>query len=370
MFGCNTYEQHPKADVILKAVQDYTKFPRRLTNLKILSAAPSVSTPRFGGRTIFLWVKGKTRVWIDKSNVWISTSSFPSTFLSGSLFQAEIFNVPELSSPSGKVHSIIAFEDILMFDAKPQNIIPFNQRQVLLNLCISDLKACSDYSRDPGIYSVKPWFQTKSLLNSFAEYHWVRIPEWLYIITKDGTTFFTKFINDIPDSHSLIKDVKDSATKAGTEGSVSRDNSYLKPSVPLTNNDSSHIEHQPEVIPSHIKENNQRQSANNERRRGTENSEYILRRIYRIEDDDPDQYELRPDISDLDMNVTDNVEALRNECRACVRTLWASKWLRTIKDGTLVVCRRINGFENLEPYTIYTGGLQSSIPLKENNIFE
>lgn len=290
MFGAIVHERHPKADIILKAVQSNCKYPRKLINVKILQSAPSVSTPRFGGRTVYLWVKGKTRVWVDKSTAWITTSSFPTSFMLGTLLQAEIFptssNVSANSgkgttdSAAGLEESIVAFEDVLIMNGESTNTIPFNQRQSYLNQMVADMKLTSDISRDPGVYCVKPWFYTRNLIKEIKGYNWVKQPEWLYILTKDGTTFFTKFYDDIV--------IKEETTDS-------------------------------------------KQSAV-----GTE----IVRLVYRIIDDEPDQYELR----------IPNKDGEDEESRACVRTLWTSKWLAGLKDGTSVKCRRIPGFDNLEPY--------------------
>lgn len=268
MFGNVSHEQHPKSDVILKAVQSTCKYPRKLLNIKILQAAPSVCTPRFGGRTVYLWVKGKTRVWVDKTTAWITTSSFPTSFGTGTLLQAEIFNIGSVGGGW-----VIAFEDVLILNGETD--MPFNHRQTHLNQMVADMKLTSDVSRDAGIYCVKPWFHTRNVIKDLKSYKWIKQPEWLYILTKDGTTFFTKFSDD---------------------------------SSLMTSSESSDV-----------------------------------RLIYRIQDDEPDQYELRS------QNIEDKDD---DEIRACVRTLWTSRWLAGLKDGTAVKCRRIPGFENLEPYAL------------------
>jgi hypothetical protein len=286
MFGNVSHDQHPKADVILKAVQSSCKYPRKLLNIKVLQAAPSVCTPRFGGRTVYLWVKGKTRVWVDKSTAWITTSSFPSTFVNGTLLQAEMFNLNLETSESGRW--IIAFEDILIMNGEPITIsdIPFNHRQTHLNQMIADMKLTSDVSRDAGIYCVKPWFYTRNLVKELKSYNWIKTPEWLYILTKDGTSFFTKFYDDA----------------VSTTQSKSKEN------------------------PEHTSENGG-----------------PIRVLYRIHEDEPDQYELR---------IPNTEPTEDDEMRACVRTLWTSRWLSGLADGTVVKCRRVPGFENLEPYSV------------------
>ena len=282
MFGNVSHEQHPKADVILKAVQSTCKYPRKLLNIKILQAAPSVCTPRFGGRTVYLWVKGKTHVWVDKTTAWITTSSFPTSFGMGTLLQAEMFNIGE----SGWV---IAFEDVLILngDTSTLTTMAFNHRQTHLNQMVSDMKLTSDVSRDAGKYCVKPWFHTRNIMKDLKNYNWIKLPEWLYILTKDGTTFFTKFFDD-------------SSLMTSSDTNLEMDT------------------HKTDII----------------------------RTVYRIVDDEPDQYELRiPRDSEKEGGDDD-------EMRACVRTLWTSRWLAEIKDGTPVKCRRVPGFENLEPYSL------------------
>ena len=277
MFGNVSHEQHPKADIILKAVQSTCKYPRKLLNIKILQTAPSVCTPRFGGRTVYLWVKGKTRVWVDKTTAWITTSSFPTSFGSGTLLQAEMFNLG-----SGTSGWVIAFEDILIMNGATD--VPFNQRQTHLNQMVSDMKLTSDVSRDAGIYCVKPWFHTRNVIKDLKSYNWIKQPEWFYILTKDGTTFFTKFSDD----SSLL-----TSSKSDIGGAD-------------------------------------------------------VRLIYRIQDDEPDQYELR--LQSVVEKDKDKEPVDEDEARACVRTLWTSRWLAGLKDGTAVKCRRVPGFENLEPY--------------------
>lgn len=295
MFGNVSHEQHPKADVILKAVQSTCKFPRKLLNIKILQTAPSVCTPRFGGRTVYLWVKGKTRVWVDKTTAWITTSSFPTSFGTGTLLQAEMFNVGGSESSW-----VIAFEDVLILNGEMSTLtdMPFNHRQTHLNQMVADMKLTSDVSRDAGIYCVKPWFHTRNIVKDLKSYNWVKTPEWFYILTKDGTTFFTKFYDD---SSLMTSSDKDESLASETSTNTKRN---LK-SV-------------------------------------SDMGEYI-RVVYRIQDDEPDQYELR---------VPNKEGGEEDEMRACVRTLWTSRWLAGLKDGTAVKCRRVPGFENLEPYSL------------------
>jgi hypothetical protein len=254
MLGNVKHSSHPKGDAILKGIQNAVMFPKKVQNLNILRKRQCLVAPRFGGRTIYLWVKGKTRVWVDRKNVYTMNTHVPKYTSEGTLASAELYK-----NDCG--NWVLAFEDMIMYKgdlgfAKK----PFPERQATLCTFVRDLLQSANAKIDPGVFCVKPWYTPKVYGEKYRSIEWTKTPEWV-LIWANGFWFCK---------------IQDTTSQ----------NVYT---------------------------------------------------IQRASDTNPDQYDL------LDTNGI-------IVHKACVRTLRASVWLRSLKDGTRVKCRNIQGIENPEPY--------------------
>lgn len=290
-FGNLQAKSHSKGQEILDGVSKRVKHPQKLRNVSLLSRGYAIATPRFGGRSVFLWVKNKTRVWIDKTNIWVSFSTFPRTFANGTLLQAEMFREGD--------DWIVSFEDVLMCDGEDVRR-PFLQRLAMLNVMVTDMRETADPSRDPGVYAVKPWFPVSNLHEELRADFYRKQPQYLllrflpksprYMGADSGITQETFFLG--------LRGEIVSGTVAGTGAGTDVCTGTITP--------------------------------------GVANS--FVRKIYKIREGEPDQY-----------NLIDPVSG-KSSGRACVRTLQMSLWLASLEDGTPVVCRSVPGHDNLEPY--------------------
>jgi hypothetical protein len=153
MFGNQTLQSYPekKRSILIHTVQETIRhiLPRRLQHGDALKNISSVVVPRYGGKMIFLWLKGKTRVWIDRETAWISTSLFPSEICGGTLLQAEIFQ--------HETSWYIGWEDILVKDNF--SLIPttgYLERLKILQLIVRTIGFQTHSEMDPGIMIMKP----------------------------------------------------------------------------------------------------------------------------------------------------------------------------------------------------------------------
>lgn len=290
-FGNLQAKIHSKGQEILDGVSKRVKHSQKLRNVSLLSKGFAVATPRFGGRTVFLWVKNKTRVWIERTNVWVSFSTFPRTFANGILLQAEMYRDGDTW--------IVAFEDVIMMDGDDVRK-PFLHRLPLLITLVDEMRRFADPSRDPGVYAVKPWFPVSKLHDELRGDIYRKQPQYL-----------------------LVKFLPKSPRYLGADSGITQESFFL--ALAADNTSTSVTDHTsstdtPEIIHSIS---------------GTVN---MIRRIYKIREGDPDQY-----------NLIDPATG-ESSGRACVRTLQCSLWLASLKDGAYVMCRNVSGHDNLEPY--------------------
>jgi hypothetical protein len=283
MFGQVSFASHPDKDKILNAISKRVKHSQKLRSPSLLTKGKTICTPRFGGRTVFLWVKNKTRVWADRNNVWKTLAKFPTEFISGTLLQAEMYRDIPTGDDKGKW--IIAFEDVIIHNGIDlTETAPFTQRlRVLTNLIIS-LRRYSETSLDPGIFTVKPWYKCSEVTKYINSDKFRKRPEYLLIRFLQKDIFSKK-----PDT------------------SLSRAPFFMK--IQYDNTSSAH-------------------TSDNIRLLITKDTKTI----------DPDQYIL-----------TDSKGESKG--KACVKTLHNSLWLRSLSDGTEVLCRWNKIHKRYEPYS-------------------
>lgn len=288
-FGNVYMKTHNKSQQVVDALQKRIKNPQKLRNTKLLSNGFTIAAPRFGGRTVYLWVKNKTRVWIDKNVCYMTNSTFPKSFTDGTLIQGELYKHNDIW--------IVAFEDLIMYEG---HFIekPFITRLQMLITATEDLIRFADPSRDPGVYNVKPWFPTVSLLDSLSPEKFHKQPSFL-----------------------IIKFLPKNAKASGSDYGITQETFTLKIS-----NEPGNVDMGTDVEKS-------------DKLHSVKNNNKYLRHIYKIEDGEPDQYELK-----------DPKDASKTG-RACVRTLQNSLWLSSLENGSKVWCRKVSGHTNLEPYS-------------------
>lgn len=175
MFGQVSLERHSKQDAILDAVSKRARHPQKLRSPALLSKGVGIATPRFGGRTIYLWVKNKTRVWVDKTSVWITLATFPRSFIPGTLLQAEMYH-----TDSGSW--VIAFEDVLIENGEVvSDTKPFLTRLNSLITLVGQLQRYADPAHDPGTFAVKPWFPVANAADELRAERFYKQPAYLLI---------------------------------------------------------------------------------------------------------------------------------------------------------------------------------------------
>lgn len=181
MLGAQKHAHHPKKTVLLKAMSDVIKFPKKIQHLNGLRKKECMLAPRFGGRTIHLWVKDKTRVWVDRQNVFVVQSKIPDFAKEGLLVSAELFK-------NDTDDWVMAFEDVVQYDGD----MDFNARQTYLRKFVQAMQTMSDRACDPGVFSVKPWYPAKSFVKHIRETEWLKRPEWVLIWSNDNIYWFGK----------------------------------------------------------------------------------------------------------------------------------------------------------------------------------
>jgi hypothetical protein len=175
MFGQLTLHTHPKQDDILNAISKRARHPQKLRSPALLSKGSPIMTPRFGGRTVYLWIKSSVRVWVDKTNVWETRANFPKSFMNGTLLQAEMYR-------STADTWVIAFEDVLIQDGNIlSDTTPFIKRLTHLISLVSQLRKCADPAYDPGIYAVKQWYPVSDANEVLRAENYHIQPEYLLI---------------------------------------------------------------------------------------------------------------------------------------------------------------------------------------------
>jgi hypothetical protein len=268
-FGTQTLEPYDskKCKILTSTIYEIIRMihTRNLMNPNILKQYQYIVVPRYGGRVVFLWLKGKNRVWIDNITGWISTSIFPADICDGTLLMAEMF-----------LHNgiwYIAWEDLLVKQNKsliPET--PYLQRLRELQT-IADLIGFHTHPHmDPGIMIMKPIvnpYNIKSLFNA------------------------EKFI--------------------------------IQPKFLLLHNIVDFVQHPFLYKVYHTKQNDDMTGINI----------YEIRK--KSDTKDPDQFDL------LDTTTKEYIGD------ACIRSMNLSLWLRDIKDGTHVLCRRFQ--DKWEPFS-------------------
>lgn len=287
-FGQVCLVPHPRKDALIEAVSRRAGHPQKLRSSALFSKGISVVAPRFGGRTVYLWVKNKTRVWVDKTAVWKTVAPFPREFLKGTLLQAEMYR----DEPDGDSRGrwIIAFEDILICDGDViADSKPFLYRLRTLIHCVTQLQRYADPARDPGVFAMKPWSFGKDILDMIRAERFRKQPSYL----------IARFLPKHPDS-SL------------PDNGLSKETFFLKIS---------------------------RDEIPGESNTSTQTPLGKVFCIHRSEGvTDPDQYDLRNPF-------TNEVQG-----KACVRTLHNSLWLRSLHNGARVWCRWLKEHSRYEPY--------------------
>jgi hypothetical protein len=176
MFGGRKHKEHPKKDTILKSIRDRVTFPKKIQNLDILRKKQCLIAPRFAGRSVYLWVKGKTRVWIDRKNVYLVNTNLPVYSKDGILANAELYKNDEDKW-------VIAFEDLMIYkgDVLDTPDVSFTKRQMVLREFVGDLQRGSDPVNDPGVFCVKPWYTPKIFQDKIRKNEWKKKPEWAIV---------------------------------------------------------------------------------------------------------------------------------------------------------------------------------------------
>ena len=289
MFGQVSLKCHSKQDAILGAVSKRARHPQKLRSPGLLTKGVAIATPRFGGRTVYLWVKNKTRVWVDKTSVWITHAIFPRAFVSGTLLQAEMYHMEPSGSDSGRW--VIAFEDVIIEKGDVvADTKPFLAMLTSLISLVTQLQRCADPAHDPGTFAVKPWFPVKHIADEFRAERFYKQPSYLLLrfLPKDpNSTRPDSGLNKDPFfmriRHDVTNAIKEPGAHTHTEGKVFA------------------IRKNPDTT-------------------------------------DPDQYDLFEPASG------------KHEGRACVRTMHNSLWIRGLLDNTNVWCRWLKEHSKYEPY--------------------
>jgi hypothetical protein len=176
MFGGRKHKEHPKKDKILTSIRDTVTFPKKVQNLDLLRKKQCLIAPRFAGRSVYLWVKGKTRVWIDRKNVYLVNTNLPTYSSEGFLLSAELFK-------NDCNQWVVAFEDIQVYKGNTlDNVeVSFVKRQEYLREYVGDLIKGSDPTNDPGVFCVKPWYTPNVFKEKIVTNEWAKKPEWAII---------------------------------------------------------------------------------------------------------------------------------------------------------------------------------------------
>jgi hypothetical protein len=298
MFGNQSLEPYPetKRTLLINTIQETIRhiLPRRLQNGDVLKSIRSVVVPRYGGRMVFLWLKGKTRVWIDRENVWISKSLFPSELCGGTLLQAELFQ--------HNTSWFIGWEDVLV-----KNNLPMLPHTGYLDRLreLQDIAKLIGFQTHPGmdtgIMIMKPIVNPSHLSSLFETDVFIIQPKFLlfYDTQSKPRTFLH------PYSYKVISPTIEISSNI-TKTSKTSKTSELS-----------------ELSDSHKKVIND-----------TKQSIYEIRR--NIETKEPDQFHL------FDPETHSFIGD------ACIRSMVLSLWLRSIPDRTLVICRKFQ--ERWEPF--------------------
>lgn len=190
MFGSRKHKEHPKKDKILKSIRETVSFPKKVQNLDLLRKKKCLIAPRFGGRSVYLWVKGKTRVWIDRKNVYLANTNLPVYSNEGFLLSAELFK-------NDFNQWVVAFEDIQVHKGTTiDNInISFSQRQEYLREFVEDILKGSDPMNDPGVFCAKPWYTPNVFKEEIIKKEWTKTPEWaiIWAESKDQQKYTSGF---------------------------------------------------------------------------------------------------------------------------------------------------------------------------------
>lgn len=176
MFGSRKHKEHPNKDKILKSIRETGTFPKKVQNLDLLRKKQCLIAPRFGGRSVYLWVKGKTRVWIDRKNVYLVNTNLPVYSTEGFLLNAELYK-------NDCNQWVIAFEDIQMHKGimLENTNTSFVKRQEYVREFVGDLIKGSDPVNDPGVFCVKPWYKPGLFKDKIKTSEWTKKPEWAII---------------------------------------------------------------------------------------------------------------------------------------------------------------------------------------------
>jgi hypothetical protein len=179
MLGTVKHTTHPKTRQLLEAVSNTVPFPKKIQSLDILRKRRCLIAPRFGGRSIYLWVKGKTRVWVDRKQVYLVNTSLPDYTRDGTLMCAELFK-------NDNNKWVMAFEDIIIY--KGDTSIgkgSFEKRQEILREIVSDLLKGADTKSDPGVFCVKPWYTPNEYPEKIKNTEWSKNPDWAIVWAED-----------------------------------------------------------------------------------------------------------------------------------------------------------------------------------------
>lgn len=182
MFGGSKHSKHSKEKTILSGIRKVIQFPKKIQNLDILRKKSCLIAPRFGGKAVYLWTKGKTRVWVDRNTVYMYQGTLPNYTSEGVLACAELFK-------NNTNEWVVAFEDILFYNGESLlESTSFSKRQEILHSLVKDLRAGADLGKDPGVFSVKPWVQSKDFPDFIKTTEWNKQPEWVIVWAEDHST--------------------------------------------------------------------------------------------------------------------------------------------------------------------------------------
>lgn len=176
MFGSVKHSHHPKGSTIVSAVRESVSFPKKIQNLDILRKKQCLLSPRFGGRSVYLWVKGKTRVWVDRNQVYVVNTNLPEYSREGILASAELYKNDDSVW-------VVAFEDMIMYRGNTLRT-SFPERQTLLSIFVKDLHKGADSSNDPGVFCIKPWYIPSVFPEKIRTTEWKKRPEWVVVWTE------------------------------------------------------------------------------------------------------------------------------------------------------------------------------------------
>lgn len=205
MLGTVNHTHHPKKDAILKGIQSSVEFPKKIQNLNVLRNKSCLLAPRFGGRALYMWTKGKTRVWVDRANVYVMNTKLPDYSKDGMLVIAELFK-------NDNSKWVVAFEDIIIHKGDHvYKTMDFTKRNELLQQFVSDLLKTADSSCDPGVFCVKPWYTPTVFIEKVRTISWEKKPEWVIVWgydhkTHSGSYWFSKMKDlDTDDTYRISK---------------------------------------------------------------------------------------------------------------------------------------------------------------------